>query len=93
MCGAFQRRGRGGEKEGCLLRNVNVTFSTRHRQEMIFLTFFLDLNRLADDDDGAAETGVKETTTKASIYPHPTNDKLKFWDLPGIGMLMYPCSF
>ena len=43
------------------------------------------LYRLADDDDLAAETGVKETTKEKAMYPHPTNDKIKFWDLPGIG--------
>ncbi|CAB4038819.1 interferon-inducible GTPase 5-like, partial [Paramuricea clavata] len=31
-------------------------------------------------------TDVKETTTKAAMYPHPTNSKITFWDLPGIGM-------
>ena len=42
-------------------------------------------SRLTDDDDGAAETGVKETTRVIAKYPHPTNDKIFFWDLPGIG--------
>ena len=45
-----------------------------------------NLTRLRDDDDGAAKTGVTETTTEAAVYSHPTNDKIKFWDLPGIGM-------
>jgi hypothetical protein len=45
----------------------------------------LTLTRLGDEDDGAAETGVTETTRVATFYPHPTNDKIKFWDLPGIG--------
>jgi hypothetical protein len=43
-------------------------------------------NRLEDDDEGAAETGVTETTREPTIYPHPTNEKIKFSDLPGIGM-------
>jgi hypothetical protein len=41
--------------------------------------------RLKDDDEGAAKTGVTETTTEAAKYPHPTNSKITFWDLPGIG--------
>jgi hypothetical protein len=50
-------------------------------------TFYdLNLTRVNDDDESPAETGVKETTLKPAKYPHPTNDKIKFWDLPGIGM-------
>ena len=47
---------------------------------------YFDLTRLADDDDGAAKTGVTETTREKAVYSHPTNEKIKFWDLPGIGM-------
>ncbi|KAJ7376192.1 hypothetical protein OS493_036306 [Desmophyllum pertusum] len=43
-----------------------------------------------DDDEGAAEVGVKETTKKPTCYDHPTNPKIKFWDLPGIGTPNYP---
>ncbi len=48
----------------------------------------MNLTRIGDEDKGAAETGVTETTTEAAVYFHPTNDKIMFWDLPGIGM--YP---
>lgn len=47
--------------------------------------YILTLTRLADDYVGAAETGVTETTRKATFYLHPTNDKIKLWDLPGTG--------
>ncbi len=47
---------------------------------------YFDLTRIGDEDKGAAETGVTETTTEAAVYSHPTNKKIKFWDLPGIGM-------
>ncbi|XP_048125370.1 interferon-inducible GTPase 5-like isoform X1 [Alosa alosa] len=40
---------------------------------------------LRDDDPGAAETGVTETTQKASAYAHPTAPNVRLWDLPGIG--------
>ena len=33
-----------------------------------------------------AETGVTETTTEPAEYTYPENKKIKFWDLPGIGM-------
>jgi hypothetical protein len=42
--------------------------------------------RLADDDKMAAETGITEITTEPTVYPHPTNKKIVFWDLPAIGM-------
>jgi hypothetical protein len=51
------------------------------------LSFYhFNLLRLADDDEGAAPTGVEETTMEATSYPHPSNDKITFWDLPGVGM-------
>ena len=43
-----------------------------------------------DDDEGAAEVGVTETTRVLKAYDHPTNPKIKFWDLPGIGTPNYP---
>ena len=43
-----------------------------------------------DDDEGAAEVGVTETTREVKAYDHPTNPKIKFWDLPGIGTPNYP---
>ncbi|CAB4026889.1 interferon-inducible GTPase 5-like, partial [Paramuricea clavata] len=47
-------------------------------------SFINVIRGLKDDDEGAAETGFKETTIQAAVYPHPTNKKIKFWDLPGI---------
>lgn len=46
--------------------------------------------RLYDDDDMAAKVGVTECTTEPTAYDHPTNPKIKFWDLPGIGTPNYP---
>ncbi|KAH3729188.1 hypothetical protein DPMN_055154 [Dreissena polymorpha] len=43
------------------------------------------LRGLKDDDEGAAETGCVETTTKPTAYPHPENNNLLLWDLPGVG--------
>lgn len=40
---------------------------------------------LHEDDCGAAETGVTETTQVASAYAHPTAPNVRLWDLPGIG--------
>ncbi|XP_077065547.1 interferon-inducible GTPase 5-like [Siphateles boraxobius] len=47
---------------------------------------FVNLIRdLSDDADGAAPTGVTETTLKRTLYKHPTMPNVKIWDLPGIG--------
>ncbi|KAJ7314158.1 hypothetical protein OS493_039396 [Desmophyllum pertusum] len=43
-----------------------------------------------DEDKEAAKTGPRETTVKPTSYDHPTNPKIKFWDLPGIGTTNYP---
>ena len=43
-----------------------------------------------EDDEGAAEVGVTETTIELKAYDHPTNPKIKFWDLPGKGTPNYP---
>ena len=48
------------------------------------------LLRLDDDDDGAAQVDVNECTGKPESYDHPTNQNVKFWDLPGIGSPQYP---
>ena len=46
--------------------------------------------RIPDDDEMAAKVGVTETTIEPASFPHPTNSKIKFWDLPGIGTPNYP---
>lgn len=38
-----------------------------------------------DDEEGAATTGVTETTMVATQYPHPKHPNVSLWDLPGIG--------
>ena len=45
--------------------------------------------RLHEDDDMAAKVGVGETTIEPYWYAHPTNPKIKFWDLPGVGTPNY----
>ncbi|XP_076155024.1 interferon-inducible GTPase 5-like [Alosa pseudoharengus] len=40
---------------------------------------------LTDTDDGAAPTGVTQTTSEPTPYPHPTMENVTIWDLPGTG--------
>ncbi|XP_029770160.1 interferon-inducible GTPase 5-like [Terrapene carolina triunguis] len=47
-----------------------------------FVNAFLGL---ADDDIGAAEVGMVETTAWSTLYSHPEYPNVFLWDLPGIG--------
>lgn len=40
---------------------------------------------IAEDDPGAARTGVTETTQEIIPYAHPFVPTVRLWDLPGIG--------
>ncbi|KAF1373431.1 hypothetical protein PFLUV_G00238790 [Perca fluviatilis] len=44
------------------------------------------------DKERAAPTGVKETTTDVTSYPHPNYPNITLWDLPGIGTTKFPAD-
>ncbi|XP_053123406.1 interferon-inducible GTPase 5-like isoform X2 [Hemicordylus capensis] len=48
-------------------------------------SFVNAIRGLGDEDDGAAATGVVETTMVPTPYPHPKHPNVTVWDLPGIG--------
>ncbi|XP_067153145.1 interferon-inducible GTPase 5-like [Apteryx mantelli] len=48
-------------------------------------SFINAMRGLQDHEEGAAETGVTETTMECSPYPHPQHSHVTFWHLPGIG--------
>ncbi|XP_005350245.1 T-cell-specific guanine nucleotide triphosphate-binding protein 1-like [Microtus ochrogaster] len=48
-------------------------------------TFINALRGVGQEDEGAATTGVKETTMERTSYPHPKLPQVTLWDLPGIG--------
>uniref|UniRef100_W5MBI9 IRG-type G domain-containing protein n=1 Tax=Lepisosteus oculatus TaxID=7918 RepID=W5MBI9_LEPOC len=50
-------------------------------------TFVNALRGLKDGDEGAAPTGVTDTTTEPAAYPLPTHPDVRLWDLPGMGRL------
>ncbi|XP_053123835.1 interferon-inducible GTPase 5-like [Hemicordylus capensis] len=48
-------------------------------------TFVNALRGLGDEDEGAAATGVTETTSQPTPYSYPGYANVVLWDLPGIG--------
>ena len=76
-----------------LITVVARTASTAYRS--ILLIHFCTIKqyvsfRLHEDDEMAAKVGVEETTTEPNGYAHPTNPKIQFCDLPGVGTPNYP---
>uniref|UniRef100_A0A8C1IW43 IRG-type G domain-containing protein n=1 Tax=Cyprinus carpio TaxID=7962 RepID=A0A8C1IW43_CYPCA len=61
--------------------NIAVTGKTGSGKS----SFVNAVRGLEDDDDGAAPTGVTETTMEPTMYEHPEMPNVKLWDLPGIG--------
>uniref|UniRef100_A0A3B4H082 IRG-type G domain-containing protein n=1 Tax=Pundamilia nyererei TaxID=303518 RepID=A0A3B4H082_9CICH len=55
-------------------------------------TFVNAFRGLCDDEEGAAPTGVTETTSEATPYPHPKYPNVILWDLPGIGTTKFPAK-
>uniref|UniRef100_A0A3B4HAZ4 IRG-type G domain-containing protein n=1 Tax=Pundamilia nyererei TaxID=303518 RepID=A0A3B4HAZ4_9CICH len=47
---------------------------------------------VSDDEEGAAPTGVKQTTSEVTPYPHPNYSNVTLWDLPGIGTTKFPAK-
>ncbi|XP_027680645.2 interferon-inducible GTPase 5-like [Chelonia mydas] len=47
-------------------------------------SFVNAIRGLGDTDEGAAATGVIETTMDPTAYPHPRYPNVRVWDLPGI---------
>ncbi|XP_074548734.1 interferon-inducible GTPase 5-like [Halichoeres trimaculatus] len=61
--------------------NIAVTGETGSGKS----TFVNAIRGVGGDAEGAARTGVLETTMEVTPYPHPKFPNVIFWDLPGIG--------
>ncbi|XP_045158281.2 interferon-inducible GTPase 1-like isoform X2 [Mercenaria mercenaria] len=48
------------------------------------------LRGMRPGDKGAAKVGVTETTTEAVSYRFPNNDRIRIFDLPGMGTIHFP---
>ncbi|XP_059833359.1 interferon-inducible GTPase 5-like [Hypanus sabinus] len=68
--------------------NIAVTGETGTGKSI----FINAMRGLEDTDEGAAEVNVKETTMKPTMYPHPNQSTVCYWDLPGIGSTTFPAG-
>ncbi|XP_017287200.1 interferon-inducible GTPase 5-like isoform X1 [Kryptolebias marmoratus] len=55
-------------------------------------TFINYYRGMTNNDEGAAPTGVEETTSDIRSYPHPEYPNVKLWDLPGVGTTKFPAD-
>ncbi|XP_062915873.1 uncharacterized protein LOC134352545 [Mobula hypostoma] len=55
-------------------------------------TFINAMVGLRNTDEGAAKSGIRETTMVPTRYPHPNLPNVCYWDLPGIGSTKFPAG-
>ncbi|XP_044847445.1 interferon-inducible GTPase 5-like [Mauremys mutica] len=75
-----------------MLRNTKLNIAITGNSGSGKSSFINAIRSLNDDDRGAAETGVTETTKDPTPYPHPIHPNVIVWDLPGIGTRKYPAE-
>uniref|UniRef100_A0A8C3SC73 IRG-type G domain-containing protein n=1 Tax=Chelydra serpentina TaxID=8475 RepID=A0A8C3SC73_CHESE len=80
------------KKSDALLKNIELKVAITGECRSGKSSFINAIRSLADDDEGAAETGVMEFTKEPTPYPHPKHPNVTMWDLPGIGMPNYPAN-
>ncbi|XP_034363193.1 T-cell-specific guanine nucleotide triphosphate-binding protein 2-like [Arvicanthis niloticus] len=66
--------------------NIAVTGETGSGKS----TFINALRGVGQEEEGAAATGVVETTMRRIAYPHAKLQNVTIWDLPGIGSTNFP---
>nr|XP_024655588.1 interferon-inducible GTPase 5-like [Maylandia zebra]XP_024655589.1 interferon-inducible GTPase 5-like [Maylandia zebra] len=57
-----------------------------------FVSALRGIKSIGDEDEGAAPTGVVETTSEVTEYLHPNYPNVTLWDLPGIGTTKFPAK-
>ncbi|XP_042372976.1 interferon-inducible GTPase 5-like [Plectropomus leopardus] len=76
------------DKENNTPLNIGITGESGSGKSS-FVNAFRGINK---QDEGAAPTGVTETTMEVTPYSHPNCPNVTLWDLPGIGTVSYPAK-
>ncbi|XP_035767924.1 interferon-inducible GTPase 5-like [Neolamprologus brichardi] len=76
------------EKQDNIPLNIAITGESGSGKS----TFVNAFRGVSDDEEGAAPTGVKQTTPEVTAYPHPNYSNVTLWDLPGIGTTKFPAD-
>ncbi|XP_072518110.1 interferon-inducible GTPase 1-like [Salminus brasiliensis] len=88
-CSTSEEATRRPHKQLNALLNISFNIAVTGETGAGKSTFINSIRNLDDDDEGAAKTGVVETTEEPTPYQHPTMPGVVFWDLPGIGSSTY----
>ncbi|XP_046562331.1 interferon-inducible GTPase 5-like [Haliotis rubra] len=71
-------------------RNVPLSIAVVGEAAVGKSSFINSIRGLTADDEGSAAVGTGDTTQEPTMYRHPYNEKLVFWDLPGVGTPRFP---
>ena len=70
-------------------KREQVKFAITGRSATGKSTFINKIRNLNPEDDGFAMTGSGDTTITPTLYIHPTNDQITFYDLAGYSSTMF----
>lgn len=70
-------------------RREQVAFAITGRTATGKSTFINKIRNVTPADDGFASTGSGNTTVIPTLYRHPTNDQITFYDLPGYASTIF----
>ncbi len=76
------------EKEKNIPLNIAITGESGSGKS----TFVNAFRGVDNRDEGAAPTGLVETTMEVTPYSHPNYPNVTLWDLPGIGTTKFPAD-
>jgi len=89
MQGSVRERWRGG-LQGIHAKTIPLNIAVIGNSGVDKSSFINTIRGLTADDEGAAEVDAVECTSEIESYPHPNNELLKLWDLPGVGTDTFP---